>query len=164
MRVSTWIEKNNQELIEITKRVINHQDYLDIYQMVVLSLLEKENRINKLSDKELTYFFIRALKNQFFSKTSPYHYQYRKPVHLWIEILNQNLEEEIDYKIKVDLDWVHNQLKDLSWFDRDLFLLWMELKTISAVSEQTTIPLNSVGKYIRGIKKKLLDKYNQNFN
>jgi hypothetical protein len=125
MRVSTWIEKNNQELIEITKRVINHQDYLDIYQMVVLSLLEKENRINKLSDKELTYFFIRALKNQFFSKTSPYHYQYRKPVHLWIEILNQNLEEEIDYKIKVDLDWVHNQLKDLSWFDRDLFLLWM---------------------------------------
>jgi hypothetical protein len=164
MRVSTWIEKNNQELIEITKRVINHQDYLDIYQMVVLSLLEKENRINKLSDKELTYFFIRALKNQFFSKTSPYHYQYRKPVHMWIEILNQNLEEEIDYKIKVDLDWVHNQLKDLSWFDRDLFLLWMELKTISAVSEQTTIPLNSVGKYIRGIKKKLLDKYNQNFN
>lgn len=164
MRVSTWLEKNNQELIEITKRVINHQDYLDIYQMVVLSLLEKENKLNRLSDKELTYFFIRALKNQFFSKTSPYHYQYRKPVQMWIEILNQNLEEEIDYKIKVDLDWVHTQLKDLSWFDRDLFLLWMELKTISAVSEQTTIPLNSVGKYIRGIKKKLLDKYNQNFN
>jgi hypothetical protein len=55
--------------------------------------------------------------------------------------------------------WVHKQLEDLDWFSRDLFLMWLELGTITAVSKQTTIPLNSVGRYIKNIKIELKQKW-----
>jgi hypothetical protein len=37
--------------------------------------------------------------------------------------------------------------------------MWLELGTITAVSKQTTIPLNSVGRYIKNIKIELKQKW-----
>jgi hypothetical protein len=59
------------------------------------------------------------------------------------------------------MEWVKRQLNTLDWFSRDLFLLWMELSTISKVSEQTKIPLNSVSRYINKIKRILQERWKQ---
>jgi hypothetical protein len=60
------------------------------------------------------------------------------------------------YMEPAELGWVHQQLENLSWFERDLFLMWMELGTLTQVSKTTTIPLNSVGRYINETKQKLI--------
>jgi hypothetical protein len=113
--------------------------------------------MNEMEDKDRLYYFIRTLKNNYFSKTSKYHYQFRKP-HLNQISFNEVYYEEIpdeEYQDRPTMVWVREHLSELSWFDRDLFLLWVELGSLTAVSKRTTIPLNSVGRYIKQTKDRL---------
>lgn len=52
----------------------------DLCQMVYLILLEYDG--DKIADlyenKQINFFIVRILKNQFYGKTSAYHYAYRK--------------------------------------------------------------------------------------
>jgi hypothetical protein len=69
---------------------------------------------------------------------------------------------DVEYEETIpDMDWVMEQLDELEWFDRDLFKLWLELGTLSNVSKRTKIPVNSVGKYIKEIKKELKIRWQQ---
>ena len=123
-------------------------------------ILKKTTLLDTLTDKDRLYYFIRVVKNNYFSKTSPYYYQHKKvscndvKVDVIKDIPDEPYVEELP-----DMFWVHKQLEDLDWFSRDLFLMWLELGTITAVSKQTTIPLNSVGRYIKNIKLELKEKW-----
>ena len=67
--------------------------------------------------------------------------------------MNELVDEEmVEYP---SMDWIYKELENHTWFDRDLFLLWLELGTFTKVSQETTIPLNSVGKYIKETIKNL---------
>ena len=81
MDFNRWIQINNDELIEITKKITgNHPDYMELYQFVVLELLSKPPK-KDIVDKQKKYYFIRLLKNNWFSKTSRYHYEFRKVIY-----------------------------------------------------------------------------------
>ena len=160
MDFNRWIQINNDELVEITKKITgNHTDYMELYQFVVLELLSKPPK-KEIPDKQKKYYFIRLLKNNWFSKTSRYHYEFRKVIynHQETEFNEDRTEipiEEYEEDNIPDIDWVRDQLQDYGWFYRDIFLLYMELNTIKAVSSQTTIPINSCSKYINEVKDKL---------
>jgi hypothetical protein len=158
----SWLIENDKELIGICKNITQSSDYIDIHQIVILSLLERRETMNTLTDKEKLYYYIGAIKMQFFSKTSKYHYLFRKNQLKHTEILNlEYIEPNVENK-HFTLDFVNKELDKMSWFDRDLFLLYIELGTLNKVSEQTTIPINSVSKYIRKIKKTILQNYKKN--
>ena len=160
MDFNRWIQINNDELVDITKNITgNHHDYMELYQFVVLEILSKPPK-KDIPDSQKKYYFIRLLKNNWFSKTSRYHYEFRKVVynHQEIEFNEERTEipmEEYEEDDIPDIDWVREQLQDYGWFYRDIFLLYMELNTIKAVSSQTTIPINSCSKYINDVKNKL---------
>ena len=131
---------------------------MELYQSVILQLLERPDKINEVDDDRKKFYFIAVLKNNYHSSTSPYRYQelkYKKN-----NVLTDNFfveKEEEEYEDIPDMDWVREQLKDMEWFDRDLFSLWLEVGTLVNVHKETTIPINSVGGYIRDIKKRLRD-------
>ena len=161
MNTKDWIDKNHSKLLYTTKKIVkNNNDYDDLYQSVVEQILKKTTLLDTLTDKDRFYYFIRVVKNNYFSKTSPYYYQHKKvscndvKVDVIKDIPDEPYVEELP-----DMFWVHKQLEDLDWFSRDLFLMWLELGTITAVSKQTTIPLNSVGRYIKNIKLELKEKW-----
>lgn len=162
MNLNRWLEINNQELIDITRQIVGDEDCMDLYQNVIEQLLKKPTKIEELPDDQKKFFFIRIIKNNYFSTTSPYHYQIRKgndkktllEDHHYIHIEDTPYTEDIP-----DMDWVRIQLRTLDWFSRDLFLLWIELETITKVSQQTQIPLNSVSRYIKKIKKILKERW-----
>jgi hypothetical protein len=124
--------------------------------------LLKGGKLDGMKDKERVYYFIRVLKNNYFSKTSPYYYQYKKNPHReeFKDIEFFEPQPDVEYTEELpDIEWVNKQLSHLEWFDRDLFLLWMELGSLTAVSRKTTIPLNSVGRYINQTKQMLIKKW-----
>ena len=114
----------------------------------------------EIPDNQKRYYFIRLLKNNWFSKTSRYHYEFRKLVYNHQEYEFDERRTEIPVEEYVeddipDMDWVEDRLHTYGWFYRDIFLLYIELNTIKAVSSQTTIPINSCSKYINEVKEKL---------
>lgn len=66
----------------------------DCMQLFFLEFLEYDNeKLNELDQKdEMRYYIVRWLKNQWFSETSRYHYQYRK----WYERFKPIPEENED--------------------------------------------------------------------
>ena len=162
MDTSKWIGENYNELEHITKNIV--KDYNDVGDLLhcVIEQILKKNALDPLLERERVFYFIRVLPNNYFSKTSPYYYQYKKKgaseTHFDTKYY-ENLPDEPYQEQVPTLEWVYKELEHLSWFDKDLFLLWMELGTITAVSKKTTIPRNSVGRYINQIKLELIKKW-----
>lgn len=163
MTIGKWLEKNNNILIKMVGDIIkNENDVMDLYQSVVEQILSKPEKVNKIPDEQKTYYFIRLIKNNYYSKTSPYHYKIRKDGERYSPLDESVLEQMPDtlYDESIpDIFWVKEQLENLDWFSRDLFLLYIELETITKVSNQTQIPMNSVSRYIKKIKDILKDKW-----
>lgn len=159
MTAAEFITKNNTILIQTTMNITKgYADYMELYQSVIQQILEKPHRMDKIDDEKKLYYFIKLVKNNFYSSTSNYQYQRQK-----YKKLNTQFRDELYGTIKdedteypyPEWEWVEEQLNTMDWFDRDLFLLWAELGTLTAVNKETTIPINSVGKYIKEIKKEL---------
>jgi hypothetical protein len=144
--------------MQIARKTINCQDTQDIVHIVLESMIGNE-KVILMSNDERVYYFTKAIKLQFFSKTSKYHYQYRKNQNKHTDLGNLEYHIIDEYQDKVGMEFVHKSLENLSWFDRDLFLLYIELGTISKVHEQTTIPVNSLGKYLRKTKEFIQQQY-----
>lgn len=67
----------------------------DCLQLFYLEFLEYDNKkLNEIDkkNKEMKYFIVRWLKNQWFSETSRYHYQYRK----WYSVFKPIEDNELD--------------------------------------------------------------------
>ena len=162
MDTGEYIQRNNRHLIEQTMNIVRgNEEYMDLYQSVVEQLLTNPDKFNEVPDDQKLYYFIKVTKTNWYSKTSPYQYQKKKYDKRHVELdeykANRILEEEIEETPSID--WVNEQVEDMGWFDRDLFVLWAELGTLSAVHRETTIPINSVGKYINDIKKELNERW-----
>lgn len=160
MDMGEWITKNYADLYNTTRNIVKHQhDVDDLFQSVIEQLLTNKH-IKTLPPERRKYFFIRVIKNNYYSTTSKYYYENKKNADRQTEF-NPELYEQMDdpYFEPAEIGWVYEQLNDLSWFERDLFLLWMELGTLTEVSRKTTIPLNSVGRYINETKQKLIQKW-----
>jgi hypothetical protein len=162
MKTSEWIKENYTHLSLTTKQIIKDDENVDdFFHFILEQMLSKPAKIDKLTDKEKMYFFVRIVKNNYYSKTSPYHYRIRRESQKsdeWDDKYHEIPDEDYDDNLP-DMEWVRQQLYSMDWFSRDLFLLWLELGTFTQVSKQTTIPLNSVGNYINKIKAELQKKW-----
>lgn len=153
-------------MINLTRGITNnHQESDDLYACVVEQLLTKSKKIDETPDKQKKYYFIKVLKTNWFSKTSPYHYKYRKPTQHHtnlIETITEDFVEEEYVETIPTMEWVEKTLnEEFGWYERDLFLLYIELGTLTNVSKQTHIPLNSVGRHIKQIKLKLKELWDK---
>lgn len=158
MTFRNWLNDNYDMLMDKVRIISNDADVDDLFMCVVEQLLKKSEQIDDIDDKQKIYYFIRVIKNNYNSKTSRYHYEMRKNNHHHRPLLEDITEQIVDepYKETIpDMMWVEKQLNSLEWWERDIFLLWVELGTLTRVSKQTSIPINSVGRYINKIKLKL---------
>jgi DNA-directed RNA polymerase specialized sigma24 family protein len=163
LETDKWIEKQYTLLLQTTKNIVkNPNEVDDILHCVLEQILKKKDVLDGMADKNKLYYFIRVLKNNYFSNTSRYHYQFKKPNEKMVYEITEQLTEipdETPNDELPDMKWVMKELENLSWFDRDLFLLWMELGSLTSISKQTKIPLNSVGRYINETKQKLKKRW-----
>lgn len=81
----------------ITKTTAEREDTIkDLKQMCYLTLLEKDEQeiIGMYQKGQLLYYIAKILTNNYYSKTSPYYYKYKKLLNNSIDINDYNEQEE----------------------------------------------------------------------
>lgn len=169
-RVRDWLNKNYELLKIISRRVTKEENIDDLLQMVIEQLLKNKKFLDIENEKERIYFFTRVVKNNFYSKSSPYYYEYGR--HRFYDFSGNDSEyskEAISIKTEeeeIDLDWVKRELKKIKdseeWYYGRLFELYLEVGcSLTKLSEKTTIPINSVSRDINKIRTLLRKKRNE---
>ena len=114
----------------------------------------------------MTFYVVRVMLNQHHSKTSRYHYKYRKYYEYHVSgvhdgVSKDDTPETIEYKANVEqrLEWVEEKLKDVYWFDAECFrIYYREGYSLSEMAKETKINKNTLYKAIKNVKNYLINE------
>jgi len=111
-------------------------------------------KVHQIPDKEKLYFFTKIVRNQYHSKSSKYHYTYRR--YQFNEIIENDIPDIEYQEDEFNMNWVHEQLKTIDWYYGRLFELYIEEGcSVTRLSKRTTIPINSVSRDINKVRRQL---------
>ena len=164
-KLNIYLEKSYNKLLEISKRITSNKypDYEDLLHESIIALYnsDKEKIKDIIEKKQLTFYIVRIMMNQYQSNTSPYHKKYRRTKHkehlkeFYIytkEPLTKEKMQEFEDREK-RLQWIDEKLKGLSWFDVEVFTIYFrEGFSLNKMQKETKINRSTLGKSIRFIK------------
>ncbi len=164
--VDIWISNYYKDISDMSKNITKgHNDSDELLHNCLEQLMGKSEQLSNLKDKELKWFFSRILYTNWNSKTSPYHYQFRKHFQntseLIIEPTIKNPNEQIEAKLLIEeqLKQIDNILRDLKWFDRALFKKYYdEGYSYQRLANKTGISYHTIASTIRRVKKVIKSK------
>ena len=166
--LNLYINKNYATLLNISKNITSNTfpDYEDLLHDIILDLYKKDKELinGMIKRKELMYFIIKMLVNQYHSNTSPFYSKYKK----YYTINKQYLKEYIfnnkafqDRGKHIDelilnekrLKWIEEKLKNIRWFDASVFrVYYAENHSLSSLERATKIKRNTRRKSIIIVK------------
>ena len=164
-KLNIYLENSYNKLLEISKRITSNKypDCEDLLHETILALYNSDQEKIKtiIEKKQLTFYIVRIMLNQYQSNTSPYHKKYRKSYNdkqlkeFYIytkEPLTKEKMQEFEDREK-RLQWIDEKLKGLGWFDVSVFKLYYKEKfSLNSMSRATKINRSTLGKSIRYIK------------
>tara|TARA_Y100000401_G_scaffold5843_1_gene4011 strand:- start:577 stop:1098 length:522 start_codon:yes stop_codon:yes gene_type:complete len=164
-KLNDYLDKSYQNLLDISKRITSnrHPDYEDLLHETILALYNADKEKIKIiiEKKQLTFYIVRIMLNQYQSNTSPYHKKYRKQYNekqlkQFYIYTKEPLTKEKMRKLEEQedrLQWIEEKLKRLSWFDVEVFkIYYRENYSLNTMSKATKINRSTLGKSIRFIK------------
>ncbi len=151
--MNDWLSKNYNELKNICNKFSTPDEVDDLLHLCIEQFI-KNKKVHQIPDKEKLYFFTKIVRNQYHSKSSKYHYTYRR--YQFNEIIDNNIPEIEYQEDEFNMDWVHEQLKTIDWYYGRLFELYIEEGcSVTRLSKRTTIPINSVSRDINKVRRQL---------
>ena len=156
--MNDWLSKNYNELKNICNKFSTPEEVDDLLHLCIEQFM-KNKKVQDIPDKERLYFFVKLVKNQYHSKSSSYHYTYRK--YQFNELVEYDIPE-VEYEEEpFNLKWVKEELKTIDWYYGRLFELYIEEGcSVTKLSKRTTIPINSVSRDINKVRRILKQKRN----
>ena len=140
----------------------------DLLSFVIEELYKcDQERIDEIIEKnQLTFYIARVMLNQYHSKTSRYYYKYNKYYEYHTTTTIESISaDNVDYTIKDKelveerLDWIEDKLKDLYWFDAQVFkVYYLENHSLNSMAKATKINRNTLFKAISNVKKYLINE------
>lgn len=140
----------------------------DLLSFVIEELYKcDQKRINEIIEKkQMTFYIARVIINQYYSKTSRYYYKYKKYYEYHVtQIVEAITEDKIDdiieqkELIEKRLNWIDEKLKDLYWFDSEVFkIYYKEGFSLNKMQKETKINRNTLHKAISNVKKYLINE------
>lgn len=157
--MNEWLQDNYSNLREITIKVCKTEDIDEIFHFCLEQFLTNK-KVKTLKEEHRTFFFVRIVRNNYFSKSSPFYQLYKK--HKFQEINNIEIED-IPYEDSDELRWVYQQIEkdkmDGNWYYARLFELFIgQGCSVSKTHKKTTIPLNSVSRDINKYRRILKER------
>ena len=151
--MNDWLSKNYNELKNICNKFSTPDEVDDLLHLCIEQFI-KNKKVHQIPDKEKLYFFTKIVRNQYHSKSSKYHYTYRR--YQFNEMVDNNIAEIEYQEDEFNMDWVHEQLKTIDWYYGRLFELYIEEGcSVTKLSKRTTIPINSVSRDINKVRRQL---------
>lgn len=156
--LNKWIEENFELLKQLTNKVAKETND-DLFQVCIEQFL-KNKKVEHLEHKQRLYFFVKIVKNNFYSNSSPYYYTYSK--YNFSELQNIEIAEQSVEHID-ELGWVLEQIsndkKTKNWYYARLMEIFIEEGgSIIKTTKRTTIPRNSVSRDINKYRKVLVKR------
>ena len=163
-----YLIKNYDKLKDVALNIAGIKEYEELLHFVIEELYKCDQiRLREIIEKkQMTFYAVRVMINQYHSKTSRYYYKYKKYYEYHtaqtIESLSadkskstKKQKEEIEVKLK----WIEEKLKDLYWFDAEVFkLYYRENFSLSEMAKATKINKNTLYKAIRNVKNYLINE------
>lgn len=162
------IEKicGNKEYMRICKRIAEGDPlYEDLYQELILLLLEYDaTRLEGIYARgELNWFIVGCLSNMYRSNRSGFHAKYRHRQHT-VEITYDLPGNQQAYNPELDrlYDDVNKELKNLSWYEQELFRSYLREGSVRKLAARTQIPYRTIGLTVMKVRNKINRKVNIN--
>jgi len=165
-----YLIENYHKLKDMAYNITSGKGNDDLFSFVVEELYKcDQERIDEIIKKnQMTFYVVRVMINQYHSKTSRYYYKYKKYYEYHttttIECLSaDNTQYTIKDKELVEerLEWIEEKLKDLYWFDAEVFkIYYREGFSLNQMQKETKINRNTLHKAITNVKKYLLNEKN----
>lgn len=151
--MNDWLSNNYNELKNICSKFSTPEEVDDLLHLCVEQFL-KNKRVHQIPDKERLYFFTKIVRNQYHSKSSKYHYTYRR--YQFSDVVETEIPDVVYEEDEFNLEWVYEQLKTIDWYYGRLFELYIEEGcSVTKLSKRTTIPINSVSRDINKVRRQL---------
>ena len=158
-------QKTYLKLQKIAYKICKNDENTNDLMHDVLLQLNTNKTYNTLSENDKVFFFIRAIKNQFYSNNS-YHYKtYKKYV---FQELPVNYDpKDIDYDELPTLDWITETLdNELTinpkfWYNHGIYTLYLQHKKLEVLHRMTKIPKYSLRITLKEMKEWLNNKWKQ---
>jgi DNA-directed RNA polymerase specialized sigma24 family protein len=166
--LNDYFETNYQKLKEISFNIAGFNNCENLLHFVIEEVYKcDQEKINDIiKQNKMTFYIVRIMINQYQSQTSRFHYKYRKYYEHHVtgiidSISPDTYENQIKEKQEFEqrLDWIEEKLKDLYWFDAEVFrIYYREGFSLSEMQRETKINKNTLGKVIRNVKNYLINE------
>ena len=165
--LNKYFEENYNKLKDIAYNITNGKgDDLLSFVIEELYKCDKDRIIEIIKKKQLTFYIVRVMLNQYHSNTSRYYYKYNKYYEYHVSgiieaISPDNTTSEIESKEEIEqrLEWIEEKLKDLYWFDAECFSIYFrESHSLNTMSKATKISRATLYKAINNAKKHLINE------
>jgi len=165
-----YLIENYDRLKDVALNIAGIKEYEELLHFVIEELYKCDQiRLREIIEKkQMTFYAVRVMMNQYHSKTSRYYYKYKKYYEYHatqtIECISADKHKSTKKKKEEDeikLKWIEEKLKDLYWFDAEVFKLYFlgkENFSLSAMSKATKINKNTLYKAIRNVKNYLINE------
>ena len=153
------------KLQKIAYKICKNDDNTDDLMHDVLIQLSTNKTYNTLSDNDKVFFFIRAIKNQFYSNNSYHHKTYRK--YVFQEIPNNYDIKDTEYNELPTLNWITETLDSelihnpTFWYNHGIYTLYLQHKKLETLHRLTKIPKYSLRITLKEMKEWLNYKWKQ---
>lgn len=166
--IELYITKNYYDLLNVAKKYTKNDDWAyELLHEVVLQLYNKKEWSTKLeSDKNIRYYIVRCLMVNWCYPSSPFFRKFKMNELNTIELneVINTVTDECELDSHKLLDIIEIEWAEMNWFNKIIFEKYLVLGSMKKVSKDTTIPIASIGRYIKDtkeiIKEKTLIRYN----
>ena len=162
-----YLINNYDKLKDISYNITNGKGE-DLLSFVIEEIYKCDQiRLREIIEKDqMTFYVVRIMLNQYHSKTSRYYYKYDKyyEYHTCTTIENitaDNTEYTIKDKKEVEekLEWIEEKLKDLYWFDAEIFrIYYREGFSLNQMAKETKISRATIYKAVKNVKNYLINE------
>ena len=166
--LNKYLIENYDKLKDMAFNIAGNNGKDDLLSFVIEELYKcDQDRIDEIIEKnQLTFYIARVMLNQYHSKTSRYYYKYNKYYEYHTTTTIESISaDNIDYTIKEKelveerLDWIEEKLKDVYWFDAQVFkVYYLEEHSLNSMAKATKINRNTLFKAISNVKKYLINE------
>ena len=166
--LNKYLIENYDKLKDMAFNIAGKNGKDDLLSFVIEELYKcDQDRIDEIIEKnQLTFYIARVMLNQYHSKTSRYYYKYKKYYEYHTTTTIESISaDNVDYTIKDKelveerLDWIEDKLKDLYWFDAQVFkVYYLENHSLNSMAKATKINRNTLFKAISNVKKYLINE------
>ena len=164
--LNKYLIENYDKLKDMAFNIAGSNGKDDLLSFVIEELYKcDQERIDEIIEKnQLTFYIARVILNQYHSKTSRYYYKYNKYYEYHTTTTIESISaDNVDYTIKEKelveerLDWIEEKLKDVYWFDAQVFkVYYLEEHSLNSMAKATKINRNTLFKAISNVKKYLI--------